>query len=161
MAFTGNAMCASFKAELMQCYHLFSTSANPARTLNTSPDTFKIALYDNSATLTKTTTVYTTSGELAATGGYSTGGNTLTISGSTPTTDTTGGVNVAYITFSNTNWTTATFTAYGALIYNSSQTNRAVAVLDFGGAKTVTSGTFTITFPTYASGTTAAIIQLQ
>lgn len=153
-------MCASFKAELMQCYHLFSTSANPARTANTTPDVFKIALYDNSATLTKTTTAYTATGELAATGGYSTGGNTLTIS-TAPTTDTSGAVNVAYISFSNTNWTTATFTAYGALIYNSSQTNRAVAVLDFGGAKTVTSGTFTITFPTYASGTTAAIIQLQ
>lgn len=160
MAFTGSAMCASFKAELMQCYHLFSTSANPARTANTTPDVFKIALYDNSATLTKTTTAYTATGELAATGGYSTGGNTLTIS-TAPTTDTSGAVNVAYISFSNTNWTTATFTAYGALIYNSSQTNRAVAVLDFGGAKTVTSGTFTITFPTYASGTTAAIIQLQ
>lgn len=160
MAFTGSAMCASFKQELMQCYHLFSNAANPARTLNTTPDTFKIALYDNSATLTKTTTAYTASGELAATGGYSTGGNTLTIS-TAPTTDTSGAVNVAYISFSNTNWTTATFTAYGALIYNSSQSNRAVAVLDFGGAKTVTSGTFTITFPTYASGTTAAIIQLQ
>lgn len=160
MAFTGSAMCASFKAELMQCYHLFSTSANPARTLNTTPDTFKISLYDNTATLTKTTTAYTASGELAATGGYSTGGNTLTIS-TAPTTDTTSTNNVAYISFSNTSWTTATFTAYGALIYNSSQSNRAVAVLDFGGAKTVTSGTFTITFPTYASGTTAAIIQLQ
>ena len=160
MAFTGSAMCASFKAELMQCYHLFSTSANPARTANTTPDVFKIALYDNSATLTKTTTAYTATGELAATGGYSTGGNTLTIS-TAPTTDTTSSNNVAYISFSNTNWSSATFTAYGALIYNSSQSNRAVAVLDFGGAKTVTSGTFTITFPTYASGTTAAIIQLQ
>jgi hypothetical protein len=159
MAFTGNAMCASFKAELMQCYHLFSTSANPARTLNTTPDTFKMALYDNTATLTKTSTVYTTSGELASGSGYTTGGNSLTIS-TAPTTDTAGGVNVAYISFSTTSWTSATFTSYGALIYNSSQTNRAVAVLDFGGAKTVTSGTFTVTFPTYTSGSIAAIIQL-
>jgi len=160
MAFTGNAMCASFKQELMQCYHLFSTSANPARTANTTPDTFKLALYDNTATLTKTTTAYTSSGELASGSGYTTGGNTLTIS-TAPTTDTTGSVNAAYISFSSTSWTSASFTSYGALIYNSSQSNRAVAVLDFGGAKTVTSGTFTITFPTYASGATAAIIQLQ
>ena len=114
----------------------------------------------NTATLTKTTTAYTSSGELASGSGYTTGGNTLTIS-TAPTTDTTGSNNVAYISFSSTSWTSASFTAYGALIYNSSQSNRAVAVLDFGGAKTVTSGTFTITFPTYASGTTAAIIQLQ
>tara|TARA_R110000822_G_scaffold114065_2_gene245491 strand:+ start:1071 stop:1553 length:483 start_codon:yes stop_codon:yes gene_type:complete len=160
MAFTGSAMCASFKAELMQCYHLFSTSANPARTLNTTPDTFKFSLYDNTATLTKTTTAYTATGELASGSGYTTGGNTLTIS-TAPTTDTTSTNNVAYISFSTTSWTSATFTAYGALIYNSSQSNRAVAVLDFGGAKTVTSGTFTVTFPTYSSGTTAAIIQLQ
>jgi hypothetical protein len=160
MPFTGSAMCASFKAELMQCYHLFSTSANPARTLNTTPDTFKMALYDNSSALTKTTTVYTTTGQLASGSGYTTGGNSLTIS-TAPTIDTTGLNNVAYISFSTTSWTSATFSAFGALIYNSSQSNRAVAVLDFGGAKTVTSGTFTVTFPTYSSGVTAAIIQLQ
>jgi hypothetical protein len=160
MPFTGSAMCASFKAELMQCYHLFSTSANPARTLNTTPDTFKMALYDNSSALTKTTTVYTTTGQLASGSGYTTGGNSLTIS-TAPTIDTTGLNNVAYISFSTTSWTSATFSAFGALIYNSSQSNRAVAVLDFGGAKTVTSGTFTVTFPTYSSGVTAAIIQLH
>ncbi len=74
------AMCASFKAELMQCYHLFSTSANPARTLNTTPDTFKFALYDTAATLSKTTTAYTATNELASGSGYTTGGNSLTIS---------------------------------------------------------------------------------
>jgi hypothetical protein len=119
-----------------------------------------MALYDNSSALTKTTTVYTTTGQLASGSGYTTGGNSLTIS-TAPTIDTTGLNNVAYISFSTTSWTSATFSAFGALIYNSSQSNRAVAVLDFGGAKTVTSGTFTVTFPTYSSGVTAAIIQLQ
>jgi len=128
--------------------------------LNTTPDTFKFALYDTAATLSKTTTAYTATNELASGSGYTTGGNSLTIS-TAPTTDTTSTNNVAYISFSTTSWTSATFTAYGALIYNSSQSNRAVAVLDFGGAKTVTSGTFTVTFPTYSSGVTAAIIQLQ
>ena len=160
MAFTGSAMCASFKAELMQCYHLFSNGSNPSRVGNTTPDTFKLALYDNGSALTKNTTVYTTTGELASGGGYTTGGNSLVIS-TAPTIDTTGANNVGYISFSTTTWTSASFTTYGALIYNSSQSNRAVAVLDFGSAKTVTIGTFTVTFPTYASGTTAAIIQLQ
>ena len=160
MAFTGSAMCASFKAELMQCYHLFSNGANPSRVGNTAPDTFKLALYDNGSALTKNTTVYTTTGEIASGSGYTTGGNSLVIS-TAPTIDTTGLNNVAYISFSTTTWTSASFTTYGALIYNSSQSNRAVAVLDFGSAKTVTIGTFTVTFPTYASGTTAAIIQFQ
>lgn len=158
MAIT-QAMPASFKAELMQCYHLFSTSANPARTANTTPDVFKIALYTSTATLDKTTTAYSVTNEISGTG-YSAGGNTLTIS-TAPTTDTTSTNNVAYVSFSNTSWSSASFTANGALIYNSSQSNRAVAVIAFGSDKTVTSGTFTITFPTYASGTTAAIIQLQ
>lgn len=158
MAFTGSVMPASFKQELMLAYHNFGVS--PIRA-TTAADVFKIALYDNSATLSKTTTEYTTSpsGEISGTG-YTTGGNTLTIS-VVPTVDTSGSVNAAYINFANTSWSSASFTTYGALIYNSTQGNRAAAVLDFGGAKTVVSGTLTINFPVYTSGVVAAIIQLQ
>lgn len=156
MPFTGSVMPASFKQELMLAYHNFGLS--PIR-LTGAADTFKIALYDNSATLDKNTTAYTTSGEISGTG-YTTGGNTLTIS-TTPTVDTSGSINAAYINFANTSWSSASFTTYGALIYNSSQEDRAAAVLDFGGAKTVVSGTLTINFPVYTPGAVAAIIQLQ
>lgn len=156
MAFTGSVMPASFKQELMLAYHNFGVS--PIRA-TTAADVFKIALYDNSASMTKATTAYSTSGEISGTG-YTTGGNTLTIS-VVPTVDTSGSVNAAYINFANTSWSSASFTTYGALIYNSTQGNRAAAVLDFGGAKTVVSGTLTINFPVYTSGVVAAIIQLQ
>jgi hypothetical protein len=156
MPFTGSVMPASFKQELMLAYHNFGVS--PIR-LTTAADTFKIALYDNSPSFNKTTTVYTTSGEVSGTG-YTAGGNTLVIS-DTPTIDTSGSVNAAYINFANTSWSSASFTTYGALIYNSTQGDRVAAVLDFGGAKTVVSGTLTINFPVYSSGVVAAIIQLQ
>lgn len=127
------AMCTSFKVELLQGIHDFRTTG----------DTFKIALYTSSATLGATTTVYTTSDEVSSSGtGYTAGGNTLvnvnpTSSGTTAFTD-----------FSDTTWTTATITARGALIYNSTETNKAVCVLDFGSDKTSTAGNFTIVFPT-------------
>ena len=137
MAFTGSAVCNSFKTEVLQGIHNFSSSGGNA---------FKLALYTNSATLTKSSTVYTVSGEVSAVGtGYTTAGNALTSVTPALSTDT------ACCDFSDTNWTSATITARGALIYNSDATpdnEQAVAVLDFGGDKTCTSGTFTIQFPT-------------
>jgi hypothetical protein len=135
------AMCDSFKVQLL----------NGAQ--NFSADTFKIALYTSSATLSNATTAYTTSNEVATGGGYSAGGNTLTVS-TLPTS--TG--NVAFISFANSSWSNATITAAGALIYNNSQANSAVASLSFGGDKTSTSGTFTVIFPT--ADATSAIIRI-
>ena len=117
----------------------------------TSPNTFKIALYSSTASLGANTTVYSTTGEVTGTG-YTAGGNTLTIS----TFPTAGGTTTAYINFDNAVWTSASFTAGGALIYNSTQGNKAVAVLNFGGNKTPSNGTFTVQFPA-ASSTTAII----
>lgn len=128
------AMCTSFKQELMVGTHNFTI---------TTGDTFKIALYTSSASLDATTTVYSSTNEVANGSGYTTGGFTLT--NVTPTTSST----TAFTDFSvDPNWTTASFTARGALIYNSSKSNKAVAVLDFGSDKTVSSGTFTIVLPT-------------
>ena len=131
--------CTSFKVELLTGTHDFSS------------DTFKIALYTGSATINADTTVYTTSNEVSATG-YMAGGNTLTVS-TTPTSSGT----IAYVSFSNTSWSSA-LTARGALIYNSSKSNKAVAVLDFGADKTSTS-TFTVTFP--AADATSAIVRIS
>ena len=141
MAIT-QALCGSFKKELFEATHDFNT---------TGGNTFKMALYTSSATLSAATTVYTTTGEVVGTG-YTAGGNTLTkvdpaLSGTT-----------GFIDFSNTTWTSATFTARGALIYNSNNGNKAVAVLDFGGDKDVSNGTFSISFPTPSS--TTAIIRV-
>jgi hypothetical protein len=111
---------------------------------------YKIALYTAFANLDYTTLVYTTTNEISSTGGYTAGGNTLTPI--VPATD----EQVAYISFQNTTWSPASFTARGALIYNST-TNAAVAVLDFGSDKTATN-TFTVTFPT--ANATNAIIRL-
>jgi hypothetical protein len=127
------AMATSFKQELMQALHNFS---------NPGGNTFKIALYTSSATLGASTTAYTTSNEVAATGNYVAGGNTLT--SVTPTSSGT----TAFTDFADTTWSSATITANGALIYNSTNSNRAVAVLAFGGDKTSTNGDFTIVFPT-------------
>ena len=132
MAIT-QAMCTSFKQELMQALHDFD---------NPGGNTFKIALYTSSATLDATTTAYTTSNEVATAGNYVAGGNTL--SAVTPTTSGT----TALTDFADTTWSSASFTANGALIYNSTNANRAVAVLSFGGDKTSTNGDFTIIFPT-------------
>jgi hypothetical protein len=119
----------SFKAELYQAIH------------NLLTDTLKIALYTGNATLNESTTAYSTTNEITGTG-YTAGGITLT------------GVSVnssgytAYVSFNNPSWTSASFTARAALIYNSSKANRSIAVLDFGADKTVFSSTFTITLPT-------------
>jgi hypothetical protein len=131
MAIT-QAMCTSFKVELMTATHNFTTSTG---------DTFKIALYTSSANLDATTTAYTSTNEVSGTG-YTAGGNTLT--NVTPTSSGT----TAFTDFADTTWSTATITARGALIYNSSKSNKAVCVLDFGSDKTSTAGNFTIVFPT-------------
>jgi len=128
----------SFKVELLQAVHNFGP---------TSPNTFKVALYTAAANLGATTTVYTTSNEVTGTG-YTAGGNTLVISTSPTAANNTGGVPTAYASFTNSSWTNATFTARGALIYNSTQGNKSVAVLDFGSDKTVNNDTFQIIFPT-------------
>lgn len=136
MAIT-QAMCTSFKVQLLQGQHNFT---------NGTGDTYKIALYTSSATLSAATTAYTTSNEVTGTG-YTAGGNTLT--NVTPTSSGT----TAYVDFSDTTWSSATITARGALIYNSSDSNKAVAVLDFGSDKTSTAGDFTIQFPSATSST--------
>lgn len=129
MAIT-QSMCTSFKVDLLAGDQDFDT------------DVFKIALYTSSASLDASTTAYTTSGEVPSTGNYTAGGNTLTVS-TTPTSSGT----TAFIDFADTTWSAATITARGALIYNSSKSNKAVAVLDFGSDKTSTNGDFTIVFP--------------
>ncbi len=135
------AMCTAFKQELMLGTHNFATNGNA----------FKIALYaeggggkssTTTATLGAATTAYTTTGEVANSGSYTAGGGTLTkvaptTSGTTALTD-----------FADISFTTATITAMGALIYNDTNSDKAVAVLDFSSNKTSTSGTFTIQFPT-------------
>jgi len=135
------AMCTSFKQELLVGTHNFT---------NSSGNTFKLALYaegsggksSTTATLGATTTAFTTTGEVASSGTYATGGGSLT--NVTPTTSGT----TALTDFADLSFTTATITAMGALIYNSSASNKAVCVLDFTTNKTSTSGTFTIQFPT-------------
>jgi hypothetical protein len=145
------AMCTSFKVEILDAYHNFGTA--PTRGTGAA-DTFKIALYTSSATLDSTTTTYTTSNEVSSSGtNYTAGGNTLTISQVPTSTSTT-----AWLDFADTTWSAATITANGALIYNSTQGNRAVAVLAFGGDKTSTAGDFTIIFP--AANSTSAIIRI-
>ena len=144
MAFSGNFMCTSFKVELMKGVHNFTTGTG---------NTFKLALYDNSASFTAATTAYTASNEVTASGSYSAGGGALTnvTPSSTGTT--------AFTDFADLSFTSATITAFGALIYNDTAAgDPSVCVLDFGGAKTSTSGTFTIIFPTNDS--TNAIIRI-
>jgi hypothetical protein len=138
MAFTGNYMCTSFKKELMFGVHDFANGA----------DTMKMALYTSSATLDATTTAYSSTNETSGTG-YSAGGQALT--NVDPTTSGT----TAYTDFADETWSTASITARGALIYNStpnttsiSVTNPSVVVLDFGADKTSTAGDFTVVFPT-------------
>ena len=138
MAFSGNFMCTSFKQEVLQAKHDFTASTG---------DTFKLALYTNSASFTAATTAYTTSNEVSASGSYSAGGGTLT--SVTPTTSGT----TAFCDFADLTFTSATITARGALIYNTttgsgSGTTNTVAVLDFGSDKTSTAGDFQISFPT-------------
>lgn len=144
MAFSGNFMCTSFKVQLMQGVHNFTTSTG---------NTFKLALYDNSASFTAATTAYTATNEVTSSGSYSAGGGALT--NVTPTSSGT----TAFTDFADLSFTSATITAFGALIYNDTAAgDPAVCVLDFGGAKTSTSGTFTIIFPT--ADATNAIIRI-
>ena len=139
MAIT-QAMCTSFKTELMTATHNFATNGNA----------FNLALYaegsggksSSTATLGAATTAFTTTGEVASSGTYVTGGLALTKVAPTSSGTT------AFTDFADRSFTTATITAMGALIYNDTNGNKAVAVLDFGSNKTSTSGTFTIQFPT-------------
>jgi len=136
MAFNGNFMCTSFKKELLEAKHNF---------LNSGGSTFNLALYTNSATFTAATTAYTTGNEISNTAGsaYSAKGVALTrvnpsVSGTTALTD-----------FADASFSSATFTARGALIFNDSASgDPSVVVLDFGADKTATNGTFTVVFPT-------------
>ena len=151
MAIT-QAMCTSFKQEILQGIHNFTNGAGGGTTTTTgSGNTFKIALIKSSpagtygAASTNYSDVTGNSDEVTGTG-YSAGGNTLT--NVTPSTSGT----TALTDFADTTWSTATITARGALVYNSSTAagtaDRAVIVLDFGSDKTSTAGDFTITFPT-------------
>lgn len=137
MAFTGNFMCTSFKQELLQAKHDFTSGTG---------DTFKLALYTNSASFTAATTDYTATNEVSGSG-YSAGGGTLT--NVTPSTSGT----TALTDFADLTFSTATITARGALIYNTTAgggtgTTESVIILDFGSDKTSTAGDFTIVFPT-------------
>ena len=136
------ALCTSFKVELMTGTHNFTTSTG---------NTFKLALYTSAATLGATTTAYSATNE-ASGSGYTAGGATLT--NVTPTSSGT----TAFTDFADLTFSTVTITANGALIYNSSASNKAVAVLAFGSDKTATAGNFTIVFPTADS--TSAIIRI-
>ena len=147
MAIT-QAMCTSFKVEILDGIHAFGTTVARA---DTTADTFYLALYTDSASLDATTTTYETGGETAGTG-YTAGGQALSTVAPTSSGTT------AYLDFADETWTTATITAHGAMIYNQTQGNKAVAVLDFGGNKTSTAGDFTVVFPTADSAT--AIIRI-
>ena len=125
------AMCTSFKQEILVGTHNFT---------NSTGHTFKIALFTSAATLGASTTAYSATNEVSS-ANYTAGGNSLT--NVTPTTSGT----TAFCDFNDTSWSNVTFTANGALIYNSSASNKAVAVLSFGGDQSVSAGTFTIQFP--------------
>ena len=140
------AICTSFKQELLQGIHNLTNGSGGGTTTSTgSGNTFKLALYPSSASLDASTTAFTTSNEVSGTG-YSSGGGTLT--NVTPTTSST----TALPDFADLTFSSSSITARGAMIYNSSTTagsaNRAVLILDFGGDKTSTAGDFTIQFPT-------------
>jgi hypothetical protein len=139
----------SFKVELPQGIHNFGP---------TSPDTFKVALYTAAASLDATTAIYTTAGEVVG-AGYVAGGNTLTISVTPVAANNSLGVPTSYWSFANTSWENATFTARGALIYNSTKGDKTVAVLDFGSDKTMNNDTFQIIFP--APDANSAIIRIS
>ena len=149
MAIT-SAICSSFKQELLQGKHDFDSSGG---------DTFKIALFTSSASLGASTTDYSTSNEISNTSGsaYSAGGATLTNQGVSLSSTT------AFTDFADVSYTSASFTANGAMIYNTttdggSSTTNAVAIIAFGSDKTATNGTFTIQFP--AADASNAIIRL-
>ena len=140
------AVCNSFKKEILEGIH----------DLENGGDTFKLALYESTANLSAATTAYpgdSTGGQVSDTGQYTQGGGTLT---SQQTSLDTG---VAIVDFADLSFTGVTLTARGALIYNSTESDKAVAVLDFGGDKTATAGTFTIQFPDFNS--TSAILRIS
>jgi hypothetical protein len=146
MAITTNAICNTFKKELLQGKHDFDASS----------DTYKLAMYTSLATLGASTENYITGNEVSSTG-YTAGGSALVNQGVKVSSS------VAITDFSDLSFTGVTLTARGALIYNTTTdggtgTTDAVAVLDFGGDKTATAGTFTIQFPAFT--TSAAIIRL-
>jgi len=149
MAFTGNFMCTSFKQQLLEGAHDFRSSGG---------DAFYIALYTNSASFTAATTAYTTSNEITNTSGsaYVAGGGLL--SNVNPTT----GGTTAFTDFADETWSSASFTARGAMIYNSTPThtytNPSVVILDFGSDKTASAGDFTVVFPT--ANSTDAVIRI-
>lgn len=142
MAIT-QAVCNTFKSEILGAVHDFDSG---------SGQVFKLALYSSAATLNANTTVYSSSNEVSNTGQYTAGGGVLasqqvSLDGS-----------VAIVDFADLSFTGVTLTARGALIYNTSASNKSVCVLDFGSDKTATSGTFTIQFPAFTSA--AAILRI-
>ena len=137
------AVANTFKKEILEGIH----------DLESGGDVFKLALYTSAANLSAATTSFTTGSEVANTGQYASGGGVLT--GQSTSLDT----GVAIVDFAELSFTGVTLTARGALIYNTSESNKAVAVLDFGGDKTATAGTFTIQFPTFNS--TNAILRIS
>lgn len=139
MAIT-QTVCTSFKKELLEGVHIFGTHD------------FKIALYTDTANLDADTTVYTTDNEVANGNGYSTAGEALT------TVTPSSGDGVGFVTFSNATWASSSFTARGALIYNDTQGDKAVMVLDFGANKTSNNSTFTVAMP--ASTASTALIRI-
>ena len=145
MAITTNAICNSFKKELLEATHNFS---------NPGGNSFKLSMYTNSAALGKSTTSFTTGNQVSSpSGGYSSGGKALVNVGTSIAT------NTAITDFADLSFVGVTLTARGALIYNDTASNDpAVAVLDFGGDKTATAGTFTIQFPAFT--TAAAILRI-
>ena len=144
MAITSSAVCNTFKNQLLGATHNFD---------QTSGNHFYLAMYISTATIGKSTTDYLTAGETSGTN-YSAGGKLLAVAGQTHklASDT------AIVDWTNLSWQTATLTARGALIYNKSASDKAVAVLDFGGDKTATAGTFTIQFPNFTD--TLAILRI-
>jgi len=137
--------CGSFKQELLDGYHAFSSAFRAA-------DTFKLALYTSAASLDpSTTTIYTSSNEVVGTG-YSAGGIVLVPTAPARVTTT------AYLSFDNVAWAASSFTANGALIYNATQGNRAVFILAFGNDKTSVNQTFTVQFPT--NGATTSVVRI-
>ena len=138
MAIT-TALCTSFKVDILDGTHDFGA------------DTFRVALYTSSATLGATTTAYTTTGEVVGTG-YVAGGELSAAVAATSSGTT------AYVDLADVSWTTSTFTARGMLIYNVTNSNKAVAVIDFGADFAVSSGTFTVEMPT--ANATDAIVRI-
>jgi|TARA_R100000406_G_C3034088_1_gene104089 hypothetical protein len=143
MAITSNAICNSFKKELLEAKHNFS---------NPGGNSFKLAMYTSAAVIGKSTTSFLTTGQVSSPSGYSSGGKALTNVGTSIAT------NTAITDFADLSFTGVTLTARGALIYNDTNEDRAVCVLDFGGDKTATAGTFTIQFPAFT--TSAAILRI-